>query len=100
MSSASTASAGARMVAGSSLARCRNGHPIRATSAYCVTCGAPLTAAVAAATPLPDFFVLAGPLPRATLARPARNPRWANLAATALLVLGVVLLAVAAVWLF
>jgi len=86
-------------VSSPSARRCRNGHPILATSAYCVTCGAPITQPTPAHAKT-HLYTLAAPT-RDDLAPPLPghalwtilNP-WTILTAVVMIAVGVALLAV------
>ena len=79
--------------------RCRNGHPILATSAYCVICGAPITVPPPAPART-QLYTLTVPTPDVAAPRPPGHPVWTILNPWAILTVvilatGVALLAVA-----
>ena len=87
------------MVFNASGHRCRNGHPILATSAYCLTCGAPIIAPPPGPTRT-QLYALTAPTPDAAAPRPLGHPVWTILNPWAILTVvilatGVALLAVA-----
>ena len=89
-------SVGRPVVAGVSMWRCRNGHPVQVASEFCSTCVAPITVPPAA----PDKAWLLAPA--ATLRDAARPhaPRpmmWTLLAGAVAIAVGIVLVAVVVV---
>ena len=88
--------AGRPTVAGESVCRCRNGHPVMAASEFCFTCRAPITAA-AAAPAEPRSRVPAGTTRDKARPHPARTMMLTLLAGAAVMAVGVALIAVVVV---